>query len=110
MNKNHSTFQIQKSRREAKKKEREAREAEERRQQREAAERERRLKEEAEAKLRMTPQQNQPLMVGSCSFSTRNLLLYLNRYELGLIAIEKAKNMLVFYVEIINFSLKSLLA
>ena len=98
MNKNHSTFQIQKSRREAKKKEREAREAEERRQQREAAERERRLKEEAEAKLRMTPQQNQPLMVGSCSFSTRNLLLYLNRYELGLIAIEKAKNMLVFYV------------
>ena len=87
MNKNHSTFQIQKSRREAKKKEREAREAEERRQQREAAERERRLKEEAEAKLRMTPQQNQPLMVGSCSFSTRNLLLYLNRYELGLIAI-----------------------
>lgn len=98
MNKNHSTFQIQKSRREAKKKEREAREAEERRQEREAAERERRLKEEAEAKLRMTPQQNQPLMVGSCSFSTRNLLLYLNRYELGLIAIEKAKNMLVFYV------------
>lgn len=98
MNKNHSTFQIQKSRREAKKKEREAREAEERRQEREAAERERRLKEEAEAKLRMTPQQNQPLMVGSCSFSTRNLLLYLNRYELCLIAIEKAKNMLVFYV------------
>ena len=61
-------FQVQKSRREAKKKEREAREAEDRRQ-REAAERERRQKEELEVKMeaeaKQRLQQNQPAGVSS---------------------------------------------